>query len=56
MSSGSNNVDNRVVNMQFNNAQFEQGVKQSMTSLERLKQSLKFKNAEDLLRKTAKSL
>lgn len=41
----SNNVDNRVVNMQFNNAQFEAGVSKTMSSLENLKQSLQFKNA-----------
>ena len=38
----SNNVDNRVVNMQFNNEQFEAGVKQTLSSLEELKESLKF--------------
>lgn len=33
-------VDNRVVNMQFNNAQFEAGVKQTIKSLDELKKSL----------------
>lgn len=42
----SNTVDNRVVNMQFNNQQFEAGVKQSMSSLEKLKASLDFTGAE----------
>lgn len=41
----SNNVDNKVVNMQFNNAQFEAGVKQTLASLDELKQSLKFNNS-----------
>ena len=41
----SNNVDNRVVNMTFNNEQFEAGVKQTLTTLEELKESLKFNNA-----------
>lgn len=40
MSSNSNHVDNRVVNMQFNNEQFEAGVKQTIQSLDELKQSL----------------
>ena len=38
-------VDNRVVQMQFDNKQFESGVKQTMTSLESLKKSLNFTNA-----------
>ena len=41
----SNNVDERVVKMSFDNAQFEAGVKQTLTSLEELKQSLKFNNS-----------
>lgn len=41
----SNNVDNRVVNMTFNNEQFEAGVKQTLSTLEELKESLKFNNA-----------
>ena len=41
----SNNVDNRVVNLEFNNAQFEAGVKQTLGSLEELKKSLQFNNA-----------
>lgn len=36
----SSTVDNRVVEMGFNNAQFEKGVKQSSESLENLKKSL----------------
>lgn len=38
----SNNVDNRVVNLEFNNAQFEAGVKQTLGTLEELKKSLQF--------------
>ena len=38
-------VDNRIVQMQFDNKQFESGVKQTMTSLESLKKSLNFTNA-----------
>lgn len=41
----SNNVDERVVKMTFDNDQFEAGVKQTLTSLEELKQSLKFNNS-----------
>lgn len=41
----SNNVDERVVKMTFDNAQFESGVKQTLTSLEELKQSLNFNNS-----------
>jgi len=41
----SNNVDNRVVNMAFNNAQFESGISQTLSSLDKLKQSLQFNNA-----------
>lgn len=42
----SNTVDNRVVEMQFNNNQFERGIHQSLTSLEKFKQSLSFKGAD----------
>ena len=41
----SNNVDERVVKMTFDNDQFEAGVKQTLSSLEELKQSLKFNNS-----------
>jgi len=33
-------VDNRVVNMQFNNSQFESGIQESLSSLEKLKKGL----------------
>lgn len=38
-------VDSRVVEMKFDNKQFESGVKQSMSTLERLKAALNFKDA-----------
>ena len=41
----SNVVDNRVVEMRFDNGQFESGVKTSMSTLERLKNSLKLTEA-----------
>lgn len=41
-----NNIDTRVVEMQFNNGQFEQGVRTSTQSLEAFKQSLNFNGVE----------
>ena len=41
----SKTIDERVVSMKFDNKQFEQNVKTSMSTIEKLKQSLKFKNA-----------
>lgn len=41
----STTVDNRVVELQFDNKQFESNVKTTMSTLERLKQSLNFKGA-----------
>lgn len=41
----STTVDNRVVEMQFDNKQFEANVKTTMSTLERLKQSLNLKGA-----------
>jgi len=38
-------VDDRVVNMSFNNAQFEQGIKHTLASLEALNKSLRLENA-----------
>ena len=40
-------VDNRAVEMQFNNQQFEKGVKESIHSLDNLKNSLKLDGATD---------
>ena len=40
----SNTVDQKIVKMLFDNAQFEQGINQSIKSIDNLKQSLKFDN------------
>lgn len=37
-------VDNRVVNMKFNNSQFESGVQKTLASLKNLQEGLKFKD------------
>lgn len=42
----SRSVDERVVQMQFNNRQFETNARTSMSTLEKLRQSLSFKGAE----------
>lgn len=42
-------VDNRVVNMKFENSQFESGAKQSMSTLEKLKEALSFGKEKDSL-------
>ncbi len=39
-------IDKRIVQMQFDNAQFEQGVEQTLRSLEKLDDKLEFNNAE----------
>ena len=41
----STTVDERVVSMQFDNKHFESNVKTTMSTLDKLKESLKFKNA-----------
>ena len=41
----SNTIDQRVVEMQFNNRQFESGVRESVGSLDKLKQGLKLDDA-----------
>ena len=41
-----NNVDQRIVEMRFDNAQFENGVKQSTESLDKLKSSLDFSKVD----------
>ena len=38
-------VDNRIVEMQFNNKRFEQNAKETMSTLDRLKEKLNFKDA-----------
>ena len=40
----SESIDNRVVEMRFNNKQFESGVQTTLSTLDRLKQALNFKN------------
>lgn len=51
----SNSVDRRVVEMRFDNGQFEQGVKTTLTTLEKLKSSLHLENAVDGFNKVADS-
>lgn len=48
-------VDNRIVNMEFNNEQFEYGVKETIGSLDKLKDSLQLKDATLGIDKIAKS-
>lgn len=43
----STTVDNRVLEMRFDNKQFESGVATSMSTIEKLKQKLKFSGASD---------
>lgn len=43
----STNVEERVVKMTFDNAQFEKGAKETMSTLERLKASLSFKGVSE---------
>lgn len=45
------NVDNRIVEMQFDNKQFEHGVRETMSTLDKLKQSLKLENVDDGFKK-----
>ena len=55
----SRTVDQKVVQMQFDNQGFEQGAKQSMSTLEKLKAALKFDGASkgvDELNKSVKSI
>lgn len=49
-----NEVENRVVEMRFDNKQFEAGVQQSLTTIEKLKQSLKFEKTGEGLDKLGK--
>lgn len=51
----SNTVDNRVVSMEFDNKNFEKNVATSMSTLDKLKQKLKFKGASDGLEKIGSS-
>jgi len=43
----SRTIDERVVTLRFDNAEFERNVKTSMSSLNKLEQSLKFKDADE---------
>ena len=56
----STTIDNRVVEMRFDNAQFEKNASKSISTLERLKQALKFNKSDtagfDRLEKSAKSM
>ena len=48
MSSNSTTVDNRIVEMQFNNAQSENGVSESMSTLDKLKKALNMDSADSI--------
>ena len=52
----STSIDNRIVEMQFNNSQFEKGIAQSQRSLEEFNQSLKFEGAETGAKNLSKAL
>lgn len=45
----SRTIDERIVEMRFDNAQFEKGVATSMSTLDKLKKSLNFKNSSKSL-------
>ena len=45
----SKTIDERVLEMRFDNAHFEKNVAQSMSTLDKLKQKLSFKGANDSL-------
>lgn len=49
-------IDNRIVNMHFNNSNFESGVKTTLDSLKKLNESLKMKNAVDGLSEVDRSM
>lgn len=51
----SRQVDERVVEMRFDNAQFERNVHTSMSTIDKLKQKLKFKGASDGFENLSKS-
>lgn len=52
----SRSVDTKVVEMQFDNKKFEKNAKQSMKTLAKLKQSLKFEDSSDKIDDLQKSL
>lgn len=51
----STSIDNRIVEMQFDNSQFEKGVGKSIKSLEKLKKGLKLDEAAESLNKLQKA-
>ena len=52
----STTIDNKVVSMQFDNKNFEQNVKQSMTTLDKLKSALKFTETKQSLQDLNKNV
>ena len=56
----SQTIDNRIVEMQFENKQFESGVQESLSTLDKLKQALKFddasKNLQDFGKNVSKNI
>lgn len=49
-------IDDRVVQMEFDNSKFESNVKTTMTTLEKLKQALNFKGAQDGAKNAASNM
>lgn len=47
----SKSIDERVVELRFDNKQFEEGASQSMSTLDKLKEKLNFKGAQDSFKK-----
>lgn len=52
----SNIIDNSVVEMQFDNRQFESGIAQSLNSIQKLKESLNFSKSLDAFETISKSI
>ena len=52
----SQTIDNRIVEMQFDNKQFESGVSESLSTLDKLKQALKFDDASKNLQDFGKNV
>ena len=52
---GMSSIDERIVEMQFKNQQFESGVSTTMNTLDKLKQKLQFKNTDGNIDQLAKS-
>lgn len=51
----SNQIENRIVEMEFDNKQFEDGVKESLSTLDKLKKALNFKDAAENLESLGKA-